>query len=90
MLQFFKKQRLHTKLVSETGYYYISSHQNHIRIICVYIFSELELWNVTFWQLKKTLVKTLLIRLYSVFSNKVIKNIQEKEKRKRNLILKEK
>ena len=29
--------------------------------------NELELWNVEFWQLKKTSVKTLQIELYPVF-----------------------
>ena len=31
--------------------------------------NELELWNVEFWRLKKTFVKTLQIGLYSVFLN---------------------
>ena len=44
--------------------------------------NELELWNVGFWRLKKTSVKTLQIELYSVFFDVPIKHV--------HLIVKEK
>ena len=41
-------------------------------------------------KVKKTSVKTIQMGLYSVFLNVPMKYVQEKEKRKRNLIVKKK
>ena len=49
------------------------------RLLSSFEKNELELWNVEFWQLKKTSMKALQIRSYSVFLIVPMKHIQEKE-----------